>query len=305
MGEPLLFAMPGNETMADKLATGVGMDRGQLEYRRFPDDEVYLRFAVDPKGCEIAIVCTLDRPDQKLPSLLFAASAAREMGAKRIGLVAPYLAYMRQDRSFHPGEVVTSRYSARLLSQTFDWLVTVDPHLHRYGSLAEIFTIPTKVLHAATLISEWIKSHAKDAIVIGPDSESEQWVSAVALRAGVPFTVLQKIRHGDRDVEVKVRNLHNLAGRTPVFVDDIISSGQTMLQAIKHVRELGATTPICIGIHGIFADSSDVRLKAEGAYLVTGNTIPHSTNEIDVSALLADAVHRLFSGRASSSAQRE
>ena len=110
----------------------------------------------------------------------------------QVGLVAPYLAYMRQDRRFKPGEAVTSREVAQLLSGAFDWLVTVDPHLHRYTSLAEIYRIPTHVTHAAPLISQWIKANVPRALVIGPDSESEQWVSAVASEAGAPFTVLRE-----------------------------------------------------------------------------------------------------------------
>ena len=297
MNTPLLFALPGNEKMAARLASNAGMEPGQVEYRSFPDGEAYLRFAIDPKSRDIAILCTLDRPDTKVLSLLFAAATVRELGATRIGLVAPYLAYMRQDRRFLPGEAVTSRYLARLLSQAFDWLVTVDPHLHRYGSLAEIYTIPTSVVHAAPLISEWIKSHVTDAIVIGPDSESEQWVSSVARQAGVPFTVLWKTRRGDRDVEIKVRNLEDFAERTPVFVDDIVSSGQTMLQAIKHVRRMGTKNPICVAVHGIFADGVDALLAAEGARLVTSNTIEHPSNAMDVGPLLAKGIRGLMAQR--------
>ncbi len=140
-------------------------------------------------------------------SLLFAAATARELGAVQIGLVAPYLAYMRQDRRFVPGEAVTSREIAQLLSEAFDWLVTIDLHLHRYNSLNEIHRIPTCVVHAASLISEWIKANLTNALIIGPDSESEQWVSTVAKDAGAPYTVLEEVRRGDRDVEISIKSL--------------------------------------------------------------------------------------------------
>ena len=139
------------------------------------------------------LVCTLDRPDDKFLPLVFAAAAARDLGAHGSALSAPYLAYMRQDRRFQPGEAVTSTYFAKLLSSQIDWLVTVDPHLHRRGSLAEIYSIPTQVMHAAPLISDWIRSEVKMPLLIGPDSESEQWVAAVARDAGAPHVVLQKI----------------------------------------------------------------------------------------------------------------
>jgi len=180
----LLISLPGNEAMAQALALSLGIELGQVELRKFPDAETYIRLLSDVNERQIVVACTLDRPDDKILSLLFLAATARELGAKRIGLVAPYLAYMRQDRRFNPGEAVTSRQIARLLSDSFDWLATVDPHLHRYSSLSEIYRIPTKVVHAAPLISEWIRKNVETPLIIGPDSESEQWVSAVAKEAG-------------------------------------------------------------------------------------------------------------------------
>ena len=170
-----------------RLRETLGAEVGQLELHAFPDGETYLRFLTDVAGRTLVIVCTLDRPNDKILPLIFAAATARELGAAKIGLVAPYLAYMRQDRRFKPGEAVTSRQIAQLLSNAFDWLVTVDPHLHRYGSLGEIYRIPTRVVHAAPLISEWIRAHVANPLIIGPDSESEQWVSAVAKDAGAPY----------------------------------------------------------------------------------------------------------------------
>jgi ribose-phosphate pyrophosphokinase len=234
-------------------------------------------------------------PNEKILPLLFAAAAARELGAEKVGLVAPYLAYMRQDRRFKPGEAVTSREVAQLLSNAFDWLVTVDPHLHRYGSLAEIYRIPSRVVHAAPLISQWIRAHVTNPFVIGPDSESEQWVSAVAKDAGAPYSVLEKTRRGDRDVEISDRNLRDLDGRTPVLVDDIISSGRTMIEAVRLIVKRGGTAPLCVAVHGLFADQSDELLAQAGARVVTSNSIPHRTNGIDVGELLATSVSDLAS----------
>jgi ribose-phosphate pyrophosphokinase len=148
MTTPILIAMPGNEAMTRALAQTLGAEVGQVGLRKFPDGETYLRFATDLAGRMLAIVCTLDRPNDKILPLLFAAGTAKELGAAKIGLVTPYLAYMRQDRRFKPGEAVTSRKVAQLLSNAFDWLVTVDPHLHRYSALSEIYRIPTQVVRA-------------------------------------------------------------------------------------------------------------------------------------------------------------
>lgn len=290
MTGPLFIAMPGNETMTLELARLRGAETGRLEQHKFPDGETYLRLISDVAGRPIVFVCTLDRPNEKILSLVFAAATARELGATAVGLVAPYLAYMRQDRRFKPGEAVTSRQIAELLSKAFDWLVTVDPHLHRYGSLVEIYRIPTHVIHAAPMISEWIRKHVANPLIIGPDSESEQWVSAVAKDAGAPYSVLEKVRRGDRDVEISIRSLSDLSGRTPVLVDDIISSGRTMIEAVRLITHVDGANPVCVAVHGLFADNSDGLLANAGARVVTSNTIPHKTNGIDVANLLANSI---------------
>jgi ribose-phosphate pyrophosphokinase len=295
MTAPLVIAMPGNEATTRALARMLHADIGQIEMHAFPDGETYLRFLADLAGRTLVLVCTLDWPNGKILPLLFAAATARELGAAHIGLVSPYLAYMRQDRRFKPGEAVTSHEVARLLSDAFDWLTTVDPHLHRYGSLAELYRIPTRVVHATAAISRWIRANVPNPLIIGPDSESEQWVSAVAGYAGAPYTVLEKVRRGDREVEISVKNLRDLDGLTPVLVDDIISSGRTMIEAVRLIMESGATSPVCIAVHGLFADHSDLLLAQAGARVVTSNSIPHETNDIDVEEFLASAIRELVS----------
>jgi ribose-phosphate pyrophosphokinase len=290
---PLVVAMPGNETIATDLAHSLGAEIGQLEIREFPDGESYLRFLTDPGRRTLIVVCTLARPNDKILQLIFSSATARELGATRVGLVSPYLAYMRQDRRFKPGEAVTSRQVARLLSDAFDWIVTIDPHLHRYGSLGEIYTIPTRVLHAAPMISQWVEKNIASPLIIGPDSESEQWVSAVAKNANAPFTVLEKVRRGDRDVEISVKNLDRLQGRTAVLIDDIISTGRTMIQAVRHVVQHGSAPPVCIAVHGLFSDDADRALAGLGARVVTCNTIPHPTNAIDVGPVLIEPTREL------------
>jgi ribose-phosphate pyrophosphokinase len=292
MMPPVIIAMPGNERLAADLARTLQFDLGHLDMREFPDGETYLRFTAAPDRRVVIVICTLDRPNGKLLPLLFAASTARELGAARVGLVAPYLAYMRQDRRFKPGEAVTSREVASLLSNAFDWMVTVDPHLHRYGSLDELYEIPTRVLHAAPLISSWIKSNVRDPLIIGPDSESEQWVAAVAKDAGGPCSVLEKVRRGDREVEIKLRDLSLWQGRTPVLVDDIISTGRTMIEAV-HLLTPGWLAPVCIAVHGLFADNSDLLLEQAGARVITTNSVLHRTNRIELQALLAGGVREV------------
>ncbi|MDC4227275.1 MAG: ribose-phosphate pyrophosphokinase [Candidatus Manganitrophus sp.] len=295
MKKPLLLPFPGNAGLADTLAGRIDAEIGKLVVRRFPDYESYVRIESRVEGRTVLLCCTLDRPDEKIIPLLFLAKTARELGAEKVGLVAPYLAYMRQDARFQPGEGISSYYFGRLLSDVFDGLVTVDPHLHRHRSLEAVYSIPNRVVHAAPAISDWIRAHFPHPLLIGPDRESEQWVSAVAGGAGAPHLILEKIRRSDREVEISLPAADRWHDRTPVLIDDIISSAGTMIEAVGQVRRAGLPPPVCIGVHAVFADRAYADLLASGAaQVVTCNTIPHDSNRIDVSDLLAEGIDVLL-----------
>jgi len=287
---PVVLPLPGNEALAADLASRLSAEPGLLASRRFPDGESYLRLDTPVAGRRVVLVCTLDRPDERLLPLVFAAATARELGATAVGLVCPYLGYMRQDSRFRPGEAVTSAIFARVLDPWIDWMVTVDPHLHRRQSLSEIYSMPATVLHAAPAIAAWIRAEVPAPLLVGPDAESEQWVAAVARQAGAPYVVLEKVRRGDRAVEVSVPAVERWRDRTPVLVDDIVSTGRTMIETVGHLGRAGLAAPVCIGVHAVFAGNAWPDLQAAGAArIVTCNTIAHPSNVIDVAPMLAEA----------------
>jgi|SRR5579884_21137 len=295
MSRALLLPLPGNDDLADALAKRIDAEIGKLTLRRFPDRESYVRIESPVEGRTVLLCCTLDRPDDKIMPLLFLAEAARELGAEKVGLIAPYLAYMRHDHRFRPGEGITSFYFAKLLSSVIDGLVTVDPHLHRHASLDEIYSIPSRVVRAAPAISDWIRTHLPHPLLIGPDRESEQWVAAAAEGTGAPYLILEKIRRGDREVEISLPAADRWRDRTPVLIDDIISSAGTMIEAVVQLKRAGLPPPVCIGVHAVFADQAYADLLASGAVQVaTCNTISHPSNQIDINDLLADGVRSLL-----------
>jgi len=290
---PLVIALPGNERLAEKIAASGGFEVGVLETRRFPDGEAYVRHRSDLAGRSVALVCTLNDPDPKLMMLSLAAASARDLAATHVGLVAPYLAYMRQDRRFHDGEAVSAKHFAHLLSSQVDWLVTVDPHLHRIRRLDEVYSVPSEALHAGPLIAAWVKAEIPDPLLIGPDAESEQWVAATARAAGAPYVVASKVRSGDRDVEISIPDLGRWPGRTPVLIDDVASSGRTLTASAEILRARSLRRPACAVVHGIFAGDAFARLTALCNPVATVNTVAHESNRIDAAHLLAGAVGRL------------
>jgi ribose-phosphate pyrophosphokinase len=290
----IILALPGAEALAEALAGQLHCTASTVEAHRFPDGEVVVRLCSDVAGRRVVLAAHMDHPDDKTVPLLFAADAARELGATEVGLVVPYLPYMRQDDRFHPGEAVTSRSYARLLSSCLDYLVTVDPHLHRWASLDAIYTIRTRVVAAAPAMAEWIAREVPQPILVGPDSESEQWVADVAARLQAPWLVMRKVRRGDRDVSVELPAGAAGQGRTPVLVDDIISSGHTMAAAAEVLRTAGWGLPCCVGVHALLDDGGQDLLRRAGiARIATCDTVAHPTNAIPLAGLLAQAVRAL------------
>lgn len=288
---PVVFAMPGNDALATALAARLGAEKGACTVRRFPDGESYVRVETAVQGRDAVLACTLDRPDDRIAPLLFLASAARDFGAVRVGLVAPYLAYLRQDARFSPGECVSAHVFARWIALHFDWLVTMDPHLHRIPDLEPAYGIPVRVAHAAPAIAAWLRENVAEPVLIGPDMESSQWVDEVARLAGAPSIVLEKKRRGDREVVVSVPDPGKLAGRTPVLVDDIVSTARTMIEAVRHLRAAGLPAPVCVAVHGIFAGDAFEALRAAGAGRIAScDTVAHPSNIIAVDTAVAASV---------------
>jgi ribose-phosphate pyrophosphokinase len=291
----VVLALPENDRLANRIGAHLDLDVSSVVAHRFPDGEARVRLNRSVAGKAAILVATLDRPDEKILPLLFTAATARDLGATSVGLVAPYLAYMRQDHQFQPGEGVSTRHFAQLLSRAMDWLVTLDPHLHRTAKLEDLYTIPVRAASTAPLLAEWIAMHVERPVVIGPDAESAQWVESVGSLIKAPHSVLSKRRSGDQNVVIKLPDLSAAVGHQPVLVDDIIASGATMIEATKLLRGAGWPAPICLAVHPIFADDAYASLQAAGAAkIVTCNTITHPSNQIEVSKVLAAAVQQFL-----------
>lgn len=292
--------LEGVSAFAAGLARALGAAPGELEIHRFPDGETRVRLCTGCTGQDVIFV--LDGRDVNASALplCFAAHAARAMGARRVGLVAPYLPYMRQDRAFNPGEAVSARAFAGFLSNCVDWVATVDPHLHRIHALDEVFAIPALCISSMPAISAWIAAHLTAPVIVGPDAESRPWVEAVAGALGVPSMVLVKNRAGDRQVSVSAPDAQLLRGRSPVILDDIASSGHTLAETAKALRGQGSLPVTCVVVHGLLADGAETALQAAGVErLVSTNTLAHATNGIDVIPIVARRIQAMLEGAGS------
>ena len=285
-----LLYFDDERTFARRLAVGARIDASPMRRHRFPDGE--LKLTLPPRlPRAVVILRSLHEPNEKLIELWLAARTARTLGAVTVTLVAPYLAYMRQDRAFAPGEAVSQQHIGALLANAFDTVITVDPHLHRVPSLSEVLPDTTAVtLSAAPAIGRFLRRRAAGALLVGPDEEAEQWVRSASAAAGLEWAVGRKVRRGDRRVtftlpDVKVRD------RQVVLVDDMISTGRTLVQAARALTAAGAARVDVAATHALFSEDASRGLRAAGVRSIwTTDSVRHATNAIRLAGLLAAAL---------------
>jgi len=285
---PLIFTHHASAELVESITGQIRGEVANIENHEFPDGESYIRIDHNCSNRDALIIANLHRPNPKILPLIFLCETLRALGIKSITLISPYLPYMRQDIQFKTGEGITSRFFAKLLSTYIDKLITVDPHLHRYDSLDEIYSTPSTVIQAIPNIANWIKTHIEQPLIVGPDSESEQWAALAADIIQCPYIILEKTRLGDKKVRVSSPQASQFKHHIPVLVDDIISTGRTMMKTAEALVKEGLSAPVCIGVHAIFSDDAYEAMKqSEIGEIITCNTVPHHTNQIDISNLLA------------------
>lgn len=293
MSAVTVLGFPDYAGPSSRLAAALGARHATIAVHRFPDGES--RVSVPPTLAGDIVFCrSLDRPNDKLVELLLASRAARDAGAASLTLVAPYLCYMRQDIAFHPGEAISQRIIGSLLADMFDNVITVDPHLHRIDRLDE--AVPAHhalALTAAPLLGDLLCEQAPGALLLGPDSESVQWVGAIAASHAFDFGVCRKLRAGDRDVTVELPAF-DCTGRSIVIVDDMASTGRTLAAAATACLARGAGRVDVLVVHGLFSGDAIDHLRQCGVDRIwSTDSIPHPTSAIPLAGMLAAAVRRV------------
>ena len=292
-----LLHFPEDAARAQALAGACGWPARAVERHRFPDGEIRLRLPLDEGQApapRLAVLRSLDQPNDKLVELMLLADTARALGARHLTLVAPYLAYMRQDMAFRPGEAVSQRIVGRFLAQRFDAVITVDPHLHRVATLEEAVPVPqTVVLSGAPFLADLIARRRPGALLVGPDEESGQWVAQAAARQGLASAVCRKTRLGDREVVIDLPGV-SVQGRAVVLLDDMASTGHTVAQAAHALRAAGAASVDVAVTHALFGPDTDRLLHAAGVDEIwSTDCVPHPSNAVSMAVPLAEALSGL------------
>ncbi len=287
MPSPIILTFPAYRVPADRLAAEVGYEVFPVVIHSFPDDESLV--CLPPELPEhVIFFCSLDHPNTKLVELGFASATARELGAKQLTLVAPYLCYMRQDKAFQDGQAISQRIIGNWLGDWFDSIITVDAHIHRIKALSDVIG-PSRTfnLSATQLWVHLLRQRNDQPILMGPDQESLQWVKTIAEATGLNYAVAHKERFGDRSVQIQLPEI-SVADRTVILIDDVISSGHTLAVIAGQLKKAGAAHIECLVTHALFTNSTKQLLNDSGIEtIVSSDSIPHSSNGAWLAPLLA------------------
>jgi len=280
---------------AEKLALCLSIPIKQVDLHQFPDGET--KVTLPEKLPKQIIICrSLNQPNDKLIELIITASAARNQGVEYITLVAPYLCYMRQDKAFSTGEAISQKIVGKLLSEYFDSVITIDPHLHRIKNLTDAIPNTAAItLHATDAITSFLQSKFQQPVIIGPDEESEQWVKAIAAPHQWQYTIATKQRYSDTEVNVSFSDADspehtklNLTAQDIIIVDDIASTGKTLEEAVIQIKKQNPNSISIIVTHAFFVDSAIQHLNRLGVNNIwSSDSIPHPSNAFNIINIIA------------------
>ncbi len=263
----IIAGMSNSKFLAEKIARKLNVDYDDLLLRDSSDGELHVKFNSDIKGKKVALVQSLyPYPNHSLFEVIYAASAARDLGAKEIIYVAPYIAFFREDNRKEKGECVQQNIVIDLLNRSVDSVLSVEPHVHQYN-LSGKFSVPFYRLECNELLRKYVKDNFFGYKVVGFGERA--WKLA---------------KHIDKNAALYNKGEGAEYGDKVLIIDDIIATGNSMLANIENLK---ADKVNVLAVHGLFNNGSFLKLKRKAEKVVSCNTLQHESNKIDVSGLIA------------------
>jgi ribose-phosphate pyrophosphokinase len=284
----LIIGGSASQKLAAQIARKMGEPLCPLETRKFPDGERYIRISGKLEDRVTVVQSTGYPQDENLMELFLILKTLQKMNVENIRVVIPYFGYGRQERSFNPGEAISASVIADLIE--FSGVSEVFCiNLHE-ESICNLFKVPAHNLSAMPAIAEYLKRCMDKPLLLAPDHGAINFAMEIADILGCDCDHLEKKRISPELVETKTKNL-DVKGREVVIIDDIISTGGTIVNAIKMLKENGASR-ITVGcVHPVLVDDALLKIFAAGADEVIGtDTLKSEVSVVSVAGLVADAL---------------
>lgn len=278
-----LIAGSASQKLSANLSKMLNIPLVKTDTKRFPDGELYVCILENIKNEEITIIQTT-YPDENIVELFLLLDAVRRADAKKITVIIPYFGYARQDKQFKGGEPISAEVLARLISTMVDKVITVDPHKEH---ILDFFTIPAESVSAVPTIANHLKDKEID-LVLAPDHGALDRAQHAANLLECDVDYLEKTRIDGSTISIAPKKLV-VKGKTVAIIDDIISTGGTMAEAIKqlHAHEVKGIYVACT--HGLFAGSAIQKLQEAGCKeIIATDSIETQFSTVSVSSVLKE-----------------
>lgn len=314
---PQLFALDASRGMGQRIADALQLPLSDHLERVFDDGEHKTRPITSVRGRDVFVIQSLYADDaqsvnDKLCRLLFFLGAIKDAAARHVTAVVPHLCYARKDRKTKPRDPVTTRYVARLF-EAMDVARVVTMDVHNLSAYQNAFRCATEHLEARSLFVNYFATElsAQEVVVVSPDAggikRAEHFREGLSQVLGdpVPAAFVEKKRSGG--VVSGGTLVGPVEGRTAIILDDLISTGTTIVQAAIACQAAGAATVYAVATHGLFVGDAAEKLAHEALHrIVVANTIPpfrlddtpvrDKLEVLDASGLFAEAIHRIHTG---------
>ena len=281
----IMFILGGTSarTIAEDISKELQQPLIEVTYKRFPDDEFYVRILDDVKGEDVLIVQTT-YPDTKIVELLLMQDAVYEAGANEITVALPYFGYSRQDKKFEDGEPISARAIAEHISLHADYVITVDPHKEH---LLDFFNVPAYSCSAVVEIAKYLKEKDVD-FVLAPDKGAKKRAQQAAGIIDCEYDYMEKTRIDGTTIKIKPKNL-DAKNKNVAIIDDIISTGGTMAKSIRELKKQGAKKVSVACTHGLFVGGAKEKLLSAGCdEIISTDTIEDEFSKVKTAPCIAE-----------------
>ncbi len=289
--KPLVLGGLNGEHLAIELSSIGSFELGSLEVGKFPDGETYVRVLTDVNDRVVIYINSLQKNvNEAVFETILTIDALRDLGAREVIAVIPYMSYARQDTRFNPGEAISIYTLAKMFKAVkVDHLITVDMHLHRVGNPSNLFGANFHNITGVRELAKYFKRTHKieNTAIIGPDEEAEQWVKTMSNELnGLEYAVLRKTRYTAEKVAIEAGEV-NVFGKNVIIIDDIVSTGGTIVEAVKVLKELGAKEIMVGVVHPLLIGNAYSKLLRLGLKdLVGTNTILSPISKVSVAPII-------------------
>lgn len=286
----MIIGGSASQKLAAKIAKELNTTLIPIETRKFPDGERYIRIKGELKDEAIVVQSTGYPQDENLIELFLILKNLKSMGIGKIRVVIPYFGYGRQEKRFKTGEAVSAIIIAELLQFSgADEIFCINLH---EDNITEFFSIPAYDLSAMPPIADYIKEKLQNPVIIAPDKGALGFAKEIAEILNCEYDYLEKTRISPEEVKTKTKNI-NVKGKEAVIIDDIISTGSTIVNAAEILKELGASKVIVSCVHPVLVEDALLKIFAAGVDDVFATDTLHSeVSVVSVASMVADALKK-------------